>query len=57
MECNQHELEQDFAGCFICNNCGRIWLPAQPEQYDEYIKSTINYDEDFEKGEENELQV
>ena len=48
MECNQHNLEQDFTGCFICNSCGRIWMPIQPEKYDEFVKQTMNYDNECE---------
>jgi len=42
--CNEHSLETDFTGCYICSDCGRIWKPVQPEEYDEYVKLTINYD-------------
>jgi hypothetical protein len=45
MSCNQHNLEQDFTGCYICSLCGRIWKPIQPEEYDQHVKSTMNYDE------------
>ena len=55
--CNQHHLEQDFTGCFICSLCGRIWKPIQPEEYDSFVKSTMKYDEPSIEGENNELQV
>ena len=59
MSCNQHNLEQDFTGCFICSACGRIWKPIQPEEYDQFVKSTMNYDEvsNEKKENQNELQV
>jgi hypothetical protein len=55
-ECNQHNLEQDFTGCFICSKCGRIWKPVQPEEYDHFVRSTTIYD-DIEEGFDDELQV
>jgi hypothetical protein len=59
MSCNQHSLEQDFTGCYICSICGRIWKPIQPEEYDQFVKNTMNYDEPsqayIEQGNENEL--
>lgn len=45
MGCDQHNLEQDFSGCYICSECGRIWIPAQPEQYNNFIKTTMDYDQ------------
>ena len=49
MICNQHNLEQDFTGCYVCSGCGRIWMPIQPEEYDAFVKSTMNYDEPCQK--------
>jgi hypothetical protein len=61
MSCNQHNLEQDFTGCYICSECARIWMPIQPEEYDAFVKKTVQYDEPstktIEQGNENELQV
>lgn len=57
IDCNVHNLEQDFTGCYICSDCGRIWKPIQPEEYDNFVKTTMNYDNIFDKKEEinNEL--
>jgi len=49
MECNQHNLEQDFTGCFLCSECGRIWMPIQPEEYDSFVKKTTGYDQPLSK--------
>jgi hypothetical protein len=61
MNCNQHNLEQDFTGCYVCSECARIWMPVQPEEYDAFVKKTMSYDEPIlnEKlqGGENELQM
>ncbi len=62
MNCNQHNLEQDFTGCFICSICNRIWKPIQPEEYESHLKSTIKYDGPIvdivlEKGVNNELPM
>lgn len=57
MACNEHNLELDFSGCYICSNCNRAWKPVQPEEYDEFVKSTIDYGEDEYGEDREEVQV
>ena len=57
MECKQHNLEQDFAGCYVCSKCGRIWMPVQPEEYDAFVKKTTGYDQPFSKVVDNSSKI